>query len=448
MTELSLAASDVDAIRKELLGAPTEKCAIIYATQYARADGTLRLLGREVQFPAAADYSRSELLRAELRPDFVARITKRAQLGSSTLVFVHSHPGSLPPEFSAIDLDGERRLAEFLMLRHPGLAHATLVISKGGMRARLLGDPKDVRIVSVGIHRQVHFEPTDTSATVAEVYDRQIRFFGAVGQRALQALRIGIVGLGGTGSIVLQQLAHLGVHDFILIDPDIVEDTNLNRVVNATRADLGAPKVYVAERHVRSVSPAACVVAIRGDITLNVIAHELSNADVIFGCTDSHGSRAVLQQIAYQYLIPCIDMGVVIGTAGGEVTHILGRSQLLAPGLPCFICSNLLDSNEVRRDMMTSFERRADPYVLGDREPAPSVISLNGTIASLSVTMLLAVVTGAPMNGRHLLYDGVKASLRKIAAEPQRGCFICSRSGAFARGNSWPIFGRENNNGD
>jgi len=79
--------------------------------------------------------------------------------------------------------------------------------------------------------------------------------------------------------------------------------------------------------------------------------------------------------------------------------------------------------------MMSPAERAVDPYIVGHREPAPAVVSFNGTVASLAVTMLLAIVTDFPSVGRHLLYDALRSSLRVVEATPQPNCFICSRDG-------------------
>lgn len=442
MIELVLATDDADAIRTELTGGQVEGCAIMYARRMSRADGTVRILVCEVQFPESADYTRRGAIEAELKPEFVARVTKRARRDDLVLVFVHSHPGTEAPYFSQIDALGEKRLAEFLALRHPYLAHMALVVSLGGMRARQLGTDIEVRVVSIGTHRDVIFDPSISSST-AEMFDRQVRAFGAAGQNALQRLRIAIVGLGGTGSLIAQQLVHLGVRDYILVDPDVIESTNLNRVANALQDDIGQPKVKIAARYIRAVAKDAIVTCIDGDVIQSSTARKLLNADIIFGCTDSHGSRAVLQQVSYQYLIPCIDVGTTITATDGHVNHIYGRVQMLSPGHACFTCSSLLDPNAVRRDMMTAFERQADPYIQGAREPAPAVMSLNGTVVSLAVTMFLSMITGMPVNARHLLYNAVRSVLRNVRANPDPGCFICSRSGSFARGDSWPLFTRQ-----
>jgi molybdopterin-synthase adenylyltransferase len=443
MIELVLAANDYTAVRSGLVGGDTEKSAILFASQTVRSDGLIRLLARDVEFPTATDYSRQGVLEAELKPEFVARITKRARNDGEALVFVHSHPGIEAPHFSLVDDRGERHLAAFLAWRHPELMHAALVISKGGMRARRLGTDEEMRVISLGTAREVLFDPTIPYDPELEVFDRQIRVFGATGQRALQSLRVAIVGLGGTGSLIAQELAHLGVRDFILVDPDVIEASNLNRVANSSAKGVGRPKVDVAGAYIETIANSASVSRVQGDVIQAQIARQLRDVDLIFGCTDSHGSRAVLQQVAYQYLIPLIDMGVTIAVRGARISHIFGRVQLLAPGLACFTCDGLLNAEEVRRDMMTEFERKADPYIQGAHEPAPAVMSLNGTVASLAVTMMLAAVTGLPSTARHVLYNAMASTLRHARGEPKGNCYICSRSGAFARGDSWPLFARE-----
>ena len=443
MIELILAADDVDSIRRELTGGEVEACAILYASQTVRADHTVRLLVREVQFAVDDDYIRRGPLEAELKPEFVARVTKRARRDGCALVFVHSHPGIAAPCFSMEDSRGEQHLAAFLAHRHPDFAHAALVVSVGGMQARRLGTSDGIRVIGIGTAREVLFDPMHVESSTSEVFDRQVRAFGPAGQRSLQSLRVAIVGLGGMGSLVAQQLAHLGVRDFILVDPDTLEPTNLNRVTNATPDDVGRPKVEIAARYIRTVATAATVACVQGDVTRVNIARELLNADIICGCTDSHGSRAVLQQVAYQYLIPCIDMGTTITVANGKITHIYGRVQLLAPGHACLTCSNLLNASEVRHDMMTPFERQSDPYIQGAREPAPAVMSLNGTVGSLAVTMLLSVICGIPVSARYVLYNALASVLRTVRAQPAANCYICSRSGSFALGDSWPLLGRQ-----
>ncbi|MCW0201528.1 MAG: ThiF family adenylyltransferase [Rhodanobacter thiooxydans] len=441
MIDLRIASSDLAALRSTMLGHEDERCAVLLASRLEQ--GHRALLVREIVLPEDADYARRSPIHAELRPDFVARVTKRAKLASLSLVFVHTHLGDQSPRFSSTDDEGERELAAFLIRRGLQVPHAALVLSNGGMCARLLGRPDMIRVMSVGDRLTVEFDACHEETTVATIFDRQVRAFGAEGQKVLQELRVGIVGLGGTGSIAAQQLAHLGVRDFVLIDPDHLELTNLNRVVGASEFDVGLPKSELAQRHVQAIAPTARVRSVVGDVVHAAVAKELLSADIILCCTDSHGSRSVIQQVAYQYLIPCIDVGSTITTHDGQVTGVYGRVQLLGPDQACLWCSGLLSSEEVRRDMMSAFERKADPYIQGAHEPAPSVISLNGTVVSLAVTMLLGIVTAVPVGPRHLIYNASASTLRPARATPQDGCFICSRQGVFGRGDLQPLFARQ-----
>jgi molybdopterin/thiamine biosynthesis adenylyltransferase/proteasome lid subunit RPN8/RPN11 len=442
MRELRISAADMSTLRSSLLLGPEEKCAVLFAARARCPDGRQLFLVRETTFPTASDYTTSGTRHAELRPEFVAKVTKRARSQNLSLVFVHSHPGDHAPVFSSIDDGGEKELAAFFVRRKHEGPHAAIVLSKGGISARLLGQSEQIRVVSVGDRRIVEFDPQEDYADDAKIFDRQVRAFGAEGQRILKRLRVAIVGLGGTGSIAVEQLTHLGIRDFILIDPDHIELTNLNRVVGAIVSDVGLNKVEVAARYLKRFDPDASVLGIVGNIVHSSVAQRLVDADVIFCCTDSHGSRSVIQQVAYQYLIPCFDIGSTIVTQDGQVTGIFGRVQLLGPGQSCLWCSELLSSEEVRRDMMNDFERQADPYIQGANEPAPSVVSLNGTVVSLAVTMLLGFATSVPAEARHLIYNARTSTLRAVRAVQKDGCFICSRNGVYARGDAQPLFAR------
>lgn len=442
--EIRIATADLRSLRSELLGLGRERCAVLLAARASLSGGRSLLLVRELIIPSDDDYIVSEVDKAQLTPEFVAQVTKRARIAQMALVFVHTHPGSKPPRFSDVDDQGEFLLREFLDRRGLTEVHAAVVMSEGGLAARILGKTAAARVISLGDRRVVEYAGSSTSVRVRdEVFDRQIRAFGKHGQRVLQELSVAIVGVGGTGSIAVQHLAHLGVRNFLLIDPDVLEDSNLNRVVGATVSDVGDHKVEVASRFLKKFSPDISVRTIVGDVVHASIARDLASVDIILGCTDSHGSRAVVQQVAYQYMIPCIDMGSTITTLDGLVTGVFGRVQLLGPGHACLWCSNLLNSEQVRRDMMSAFERQADPYIQGVHEPAPSVISINGTVVSLAVTMLLGVMTDVPMEARHLIYNAKAASLRAVHADAKDDCFICSRTGSFARGDSRPLFARQ-----
>ena len=444
MIDLRIAYSDLQALLDSLLGYGHERCAVLLAARGHYRDGHDLMLVRESVLTTDEDYTKRGFDHAQLRPDFIARVAKRARLQELSLVFVHTHPGDSVPHFSPVDDRGEEELAAFLSRRGQTHPHAALVLSQGGISARVLGRNEPVRVVSIGDRRVVEFDPEVEKSTAFDMHDRQVRAFGVDGQKILHTLRVAVVGLGGTGSIAVQQLVHLGVRSFILIDHDNLELTNLNRVVGAFEDDVGRSKCEIASRYVQRFSSVAEVREVNSDVAYASVARHLVDADVIFCCTDSHGSRSVIQQVAYQYLIPCIDIGSSIITTEGDVTGIFGRVQLLGPDQPCLWCSELLSSEEVRRDMMNESERKADPYIHGANVPAPSVISLNGTVVSLAVTMFLGLVTSIPVESRHFIYNAGKSNLRSVRAAAKDDCFICSRSGAFGLGDTQELFAQKN----
>lgn len=488
----------LDRLRAALLAdAPLESAAFLLARAVCSPTGVWRLMTYDV-IAVAPDEYRVRLPEAVvLPPDVVARVLQRARRESASIVLVHSHPADAPRGPSPQDRAGERALVPTLARRVPGVPHARLILGSSFVHAAAfvpsrLAHAPDAGVPGAGsscrpdpssmdnglaamleaplvvreIGRCVRSHTAITAQGSAPVldarvpggaeerehgagvgatsasFDRQVRAFGAAGQAQLAALRVAVVGLGGTGSVVVEQLAHLGVQNFVLIDPDVIEPSNLNRVVGATISDVGKTKVDVAAALIARVRPGARTERICADVRDTATARRLLDVDFFFGCTDSQGSRAVLSQLAYQYFLPGIDMGVAIHARGEEVTHVTGRVQMLAPGLACLLCNHVLDPEAVRRDLLTDEARTADPYVVGAAVPQPAVISINGTASSLAVTMFLSAMVGIPVAARHQRLRLETGTVAVVSSDPAPTCPWCSPEGALGRGDSWPMPGR------
>lgn len=439
MSRLVLPSELLENLRKSLFKDENESCAILVGRAVVYNGKLTRIIAREIIQPEAKSYDIRTPIRVQLNPEFIATITQRVKKSGESLVFVHNHPFPLN-EFSKIDDDGERILANFLKQRTPNTIHASLLLTPEKCLARILGQNKYLKVIGAG--SELYYDNENILGKTDLKYDRQVRAFGKEGQKILESLKVGIVGLGGTGSVISQQLAHLGVKEFLLVDPDILEASNLNRVVGATKNDLEKAKVDIAKQWINKINPETSVEVVKESILRNSIAKLLLDVDFVFGCTDSHGSRAVLNQLAYQYLVPTIDMGVVIAVRDEKVEKISARTQLLAPGLACMVCGNLLDYEEVRRDLLTDFERKNDPYILNHTEPAPAVISLNSTIASMAITMFLNCVVGIPGTARLINYNAINGVSRAAFCSRHPTCIVCSNNGAFAKADEWPLPGR------
>jgi len=435
MSRLAITSVLLLKLRKELLKSPDEACAILFGRAVMKNGRLARIVVRDVQWLTNNDYLERTEMSARLHPDVVAIAAQRARRTSESVIFVHSHPFPLN-QFSPIDDAGETLLMEFFNRRTPGAVHAALLITPEVSTARVLGSGEILEVIGVGPQL---LWGTDGADGDLGLFDRQVRAFGQAGQARLRDIRVGIVGLGGTGSIVLEQLAHLGVRRLLLMDPDVVEHSNLNRLVGARESDVGRAKVEVAAAYARHINPSINIEVRQASVFLAREAEELAATDFVFCCTDSQGSRAVLNQFAYQYLVPVIDMGVAIIAQPGGVSDIVGRIQMLAPGLGCLVCGDLLNPEVVRVNLLTEFERTADPYVVGIHEPAPAVISINATVASMAITMFLAAAINLPSRPRFLNYNGMTGATRATAIIPHPTCIACSWSGALARADRSPL---------
>src|SRR5260370_16829179 len=170
--------------------------------------------------------------------------------------------------------------------------------------------------------------------------DRQ-SFLGEDSTSVLDACRVAIVGLGGGGSHIAQQLGHLGVGEFLLIDPDIVEETNLNRLIGATQEDVGrgASKTSVAARVIAGVNPRVRIWS--ETARWQMCATALRSCDVIFGCVVSISEREQLETVARRYLIPYIDLGMDVHKVNGEYI-VGGQVALSMPDGPRLRCMRIL----------------------------------------------------------------------------------------------------------
>lgn len=444
MNRIRFGFRDFAGLRRALFAdAPNEAAAVLLAANAKESDAT-QLLVREMHpVPTEACISRGPR-EIVVSPIFLAPLIKRARLEKWSLLLTHSHPFAETAQFSPQDDAGEKVLLPTLFQRAPDGTHGALLLSQRDFAARVYRSTGEElrfeRVSEVDVDGvQFHFaRGTALENPVVEEHDRTIRAIGPVGQGLLRRLHVGIVGVGGIGSMVAEQLAHLGVQQFTLLDPDHVERSNLGRLVGARASDVGRPKVDVARDLISSIQPAAAVSAHVGSVLDAADARRLVNVDVVACCTDSHGSRAILNQLAYQYVVPTVDMGVRIDPGEGA-TNVVGRVQWLAPGAACLVCQRLLDSEEVRRDLLSPEERARDPYVSGVRVLQPAVVSINGIVASLGVTMLLSTVAGLPLSARHQLYVGPRGVVRTIQASPNPACVVCSGGGALQRGDQWTM---------
>jgi molybdopterin/thiamine biosynthesis adenylyltransferase len=251
---------------------------------------------------------------------------------------------------------------------------------------------------------------------------------GAEGQGRVEKAVVGIVGLGGLGSIIAQQLSHLGVRSFVLVDDDRVERSNLNRLVGATARDVGHLKAELAARQIRNINPASNPLAVPMNVRSSKALARLVECDFVFGCVDTDSGRLIVNEVANAYLIPYIDCGVGIEALEGRISEAGGRVVVWVPGRPCLLCAGEINPRIAAEELESQEEQRFRKeygYVAGAHVPEPAVISLNGTVASLAVTEFLALVTGFRGAQQYVFYDMIEQRVVSRAVKRDERCPGC-----------------------
>ena len=199
-------------------------------------------------------------------------------------------------------------------------------------------------------------------------YQRQ-SFLGEGSQDTIERATIGIVGLGGGGSHIGQQAAHIGFQRYALYDPQTAED-------------IGREKLKIARRVICGLQPAAKIISIRERWQSK--PEPLMGCDIVFGCVDSFQDRDELETFCRRHLILYIDIGMDIHQVDGEPPRMAGQVILSAPGHECMKCLGFITPEKLAKE--------AQAY--GAAGPKPQVVWPNGVLASTAVGLAVEALTG------------------------------------------------------
>lgn len=260
--------------------------------------------------------------------------------------------------------------------------------------------------------------------------DRNVRFFGKDGQERLRDAKVAVVGAGGLGSHVCQQLAYLGVGEIRPIDYEELDVTNLNRYVTAHADDPvpGSRKVDLCERLIQRIDPAIVVRKVHAPLRSAEAFEAIQTADYVFGCLDNEGSRLILTELCSAYVRPYFDLATEI--IPGDEPIYGGRVCVTWDGNGCLVCLDEIDIHEAQHDLANSAARRDVHAIYGMvaeelDSKGPSVVSINGVIASLGVTEFMLMATGIREPRRLLTYRGHLGIVAASADRPNQDCYYC-----------------------
>jgi hypothetical protein len=377
-------------MRKDLMRShsfASERVGFIFTKSSHSTDNkTAIILGSGYESVPDENYIDDPSVGARINSAAIRRVMQRVlNTGEGAFhVHIHDHAGS--PGLSYVDKEELRPMMESIRNAAPQSEHGLLVLSRDAAYCEVLA-PKSslfraaIKITAVGF--PMAFLADDSKCpNKKERFSRQ-SFLGESATKKIMACRIGIVGLGGGGSHIAQQLAHLGFSTFSLFDNDAVETSNLNRLVGATQADAkkGTAKVEVAARLIKGVNPEAKIEKIKS--RWQNTPDRLRTCDIVFGCVDSFAERRDIEIATRRHLIPYLDIGLDVHQSGEEPPRMAGQVILSMPGELCLSCLGFLTEAKLARE--------AEQY--GAAGPRPQVVWANGILASSAVGLAIDLIT-------------------------------------------------------
>jgi len=441
---------------------PVENAAAMLIGRNRQNGSIAYLVRRVIAIPREVFRVQNEV-HLDIAPKFINDLIRLCESNNLGLCICHSHPRATSHiEFSSSDDYGEKHLRSVFHSILPSHPFVNLLFGNTGFIAHCFQDHNSspdplISIIRDGFkmmtqdNKANHFLQSDLGE---QLFNRQILVFGKEGQKIISKSKVGIVGLGGTGSAIAEQLTRIGFRDIILVDFDSFEDSNLTRMFGAKNRHRLVSRVFnffgkrlyktfIVRENLKSIAKDIQVTVINKHVAAKSIKRVLLDCDTIYSCTDDHWGRAILNQLAYQYLIPVINVGMSIdhhdddGIIGTVQLHILGGSN------PCLECYHYLNHTTIAAESLPAKQREKlirEDYVKDLGTKTPSVINYTTLAASIGVEVGYKLITGlassASGNLHGLRYDVISNRMNRFSTEKKSPC-ICQQ--VYGKGDFHPL---------
>ena len=454
---------DLDYLRSRLLEDLSREHFAVLLGKTQKIDGYTIINVIDLLFPAQSDYNQQSVAFLRIKKDFIhqslVELTSRYDV--DTIIDVHTHPFTQASvSFSATDDGDEKTFFQFLNEKFEGIKYASIVFSQRRYSARVWtfsnGSNRSGRsivaksaalktqtsrenIVSSDFHEYTDEQYEKTAVTERDgFFNRSALVLGLDVMRTIMHDQVvSIVGVGGLGSIVAEHLIHMGFHEINLIDPDVLEMSNLNRVVGAYYEDAQQKrdKVDVVRRHLTKINPKATVQAYKRDVHDREMEKVLALSDWIIVATDNHSSRLRVQELSVQYFVPLISVGVNITVKDSKIEDMSGEVITARVGdYVCLSCLNRINPIKVASErhpdqtIREALVKRG--YVTGMDIKEPAVKTLNTYLATMAVEVLVNQYTDVRRHVPVLVYENNGSMSiyedRDSVQQRNKHCFICN----------------------
>jgi hypothetical protein len=452
---LAITAQHQEQLKSHLYPGDGKEAVAIGLCGRSHYEGYSTLLVQELFLIPYASCPVRERDRVTWRPEVLAEVLAKAMRLNLSIVKFHSHPRGLR-QFSLTDDQSDVALFESVYgwLDTDSPQASVIILPEGEMFGRAItphGIGNVLRLIRVvGDDIQYCFNQESIEATPDHAI-RLVQTFGEGTYQILRGLRAGVVGCSGTGSILIEQLLRNYIGTLVAVDPEVIENKNLNRILNSTNADAQSArsKVSVVQETAQRIGLGTEAITYEADLQNVAVIQALSQCDVIFGCMDSVDGRHLLNKLATYYLIPYVDMGVRIDADGkGGVDAINGAVHYIKPGGSSLLSRGVysgvdLEAASIRRHTPEQYaDRLEEGYIKGVRVDQPAVISVNMQIASTAFNEFLARIHPYRLEPnrcyaqRRIVISDPSASLDIEESNP---CKVFARY--LAKGDQKPLLG-------
>lgn len=374
---------------------------------WRRGDGYNRYTGVLIEVVLPKYGERDLHGNVTIHDRYLNRVLDRALEKNAGVAVLHSHPGPGWQSLSSIDEDTESNIvAPFV--RETGHPLLGLTMGSDGVwsgrfwRKRRQGGLTamhctDVRRIGPRAARSDVAPDAYPPYTRREGLVRTIDCWGLKAQTKLARTHVCVVGAGSVGSMVLEALARSGFEEVTVIDDDVVEAKNLDRLVYADPCCIGVRKVDLAVARARRVATAhkptlrAVPFSIRTERAYQLAA----DADIIICCVDNAEARDVLNHVAYSNCLPLIDGGVLVETRK-RLLSAKWRLHLVGPDMRCLRCLGQYTSDDAR-DERFGIKNRGnyiDTEIEDGPEPGQNTFTFCSIVAAESMRILVRYLIG------------------------------------------------------
>jgi len=252
-------------------------------------------------------------------------------------------------------------------------------------------------------------------------WSRQLLMYGPSFDK-LRKSSVLIIGAGAIGNEVAKNLAMSGIGIISIVDPDIIENSNLSRTCLFRKGDIGKPKAEVLAEKIKEIEPTLHVTYFNTQFELLDIA-SYKNHKILVSCVDTFRTRVEIFAVGRKYDIPVFDAGARVAhftTNDGWMVQIQGMTTKDDPCIACAMSDEVFE-NRLKEDSSMSC---TDPKM-------PSDVNMHALSASILSSEILVYITGfgTTLHGRQL-FEPIYKRYHYFANERNPKCPLCSKYGS------------------